>query len=557
MPHHLQEPMKASALAIFMILILVPLAGCSGSDGTTDVGGDGVSDDDDSGVSKEELVQLIREGNSDGDFSGVDLSSSDLSGLQNMELFGDDFTGADLSFVDFTDSDLRYVNFTGATLSNAIFSNSNLEGAIFSGIYSDLHIRNSNFMTSYFSGGLSSITFENVDLTMGSLRVTFGDNVSFIDSDLGFVDFTSASLSNVKFVNSNLEWAKWSDTICPDGTNSDDNNNSCENNLADSDEILGCMDIVANNYITSATDDDGSCDYDLDDDGVADSDDLCNDTSLGIVVDSTGCDPLADIDGDGLNNSEEFHLGTNPHDFDTDRDGIPDGWEFANGLEPLSNDSISDYDNDSLTALEEFLLSSNPYDNDTDGDGLPDGWEAMFGNYRNSTYWIMFGPIYHSYMESWPDFTSWEDWIEILHIADPSSIVEDPDSDGFPNSCEYTFGTDPLVPNSFPSQLQWPNCPDTDLDGWNDAVEIWLLSDPLNASIIPSDQDNDGVPDEWDIFPLDPNEHQDFDGDGIGDNSDTDDDNDGTLDADDAFPLDPSEDTDSDGDGIGDNADTD
>ena len=206
---------------IILMILTTTLAGCSG--------------DNDSSISKEELVKLIRDGNSDGDFSGVDLSSSDLSGLQNMEIFGDDFTGADLSFVDFTDSDLRYVNFTDATLSNAIFSNSNLEGAIFSGIYSDLHIRNSNLITSSFSGGLSSITFENVDLTMGSLRVIFGDNVSFIDSDLGYVDFTGASLSNVKFVNSSLEWAKWSDTICPDGTNSDDNDNTCENNLADSD----------------------------------------------------------------------------------------------------------------------------------------------------------------------------------------------------------------------------------------------------------------------------------------------------------------------------------
>ena len=144
--------MRTIALAVSLIILLVPLAGCSGTDGTTDVDGYGVNDDVDSGVSKEELVQLIRDGNSDGDFSGVDLSSSDLSRLQNMELFGDDFTGADLSFVDFTDSDLRYVNFTGAKLSNAIFSNSNLEGAIYSGIYSDLHIRNSKLVTSYFSG---------------------------------------------------------------------------------------------------------------------------------------------------------------------------------------------------------------------------------------------------------------------------------------------------------------------------------------------------------------------------------------------------------------------
>jgi hypothetical protein len=47
----------------------------------------------------------------------------------------------------------------------------------------------------------------------------------------------------------------------------------------------------------------------------------------------------------------------------------------------------------------------------------------------------------------------------------------------------------------------------------------------------------------------------DTDGDGIPNNIDPDDDNDGVLDGDDAFPLDDTESEDSDGDGIGDNAD--
>ena len=49
----------------------------------------------------------------------------------------------------------------------------------------------------------------------------------------------------------------------------------------------------------------------------------------------------------------------------------------------------------------------------------------------------------------------------------------------------------------------------------------------------------------------------DTDGDGVGNNADTDDDNDGVLDINDAFPLDSSESLDTDGDGIGNNADTD
>lgn len=58
------------------------------------------------------------------------------------------------------------------------------------------------------------------------------------------------------------------------------------------------------------------------------------------------------------------------------------------------------------------------------------------------------------------------------------------------------------------------------------------------------DDDNDGVLDINDAFPLNPNESADTDGDGVGDNSD-------------AFPNDPTETTDSDGDGVGDNSDID
>lgn len=72
-----------------------------------------------------------------------------------------------------------------------------------------------------------------------------------------------------------------------------------------------------------------------------------------------------------------------------------------------------------------------------------------------------------------------------------------------------------------------------------------------------SDQDGDGVDDDEDAFPNDPNEWSDLDGDGQGDNSDDDIDGDGVANAEDAFPEDASETADSDGDGVGDNSDAD
>jgi len=56
------------------------------------------------------------------------------------------------------------------------------------------------------------------------------------------------------------------------------------------------------------------------------------------------------------------------------------------------------------------------------------------------------------------------------------------------------------------------------------------------------DTDGDGVPDDQDVFPNDPNESVDTDGDGVGDNGD-------------AFPNDANESADTDGDDTGDNSD--
>ncbi|MFK8017293.1 MAG: PA14 domain-containing protein, partial [Gammaproteobacteria bacterium] len=88
-----------------------------------------------------------------------------------------------------------------------------------------------------------------------------------------------------------------------------------------------------------------------------------------------------------------------------------------------------------------------------------------------------------------------------------------------------------------------------------------------NVTIIapdPLDSDGDGVPDQDDAFPFDPNETVDTDGDGVGDNGDAfpndpaesaDTDGDGVGDNADVFPTDPTETIDTDGDGVGDNGD--
>ena len=103
---------------------------------------------------------------------------------------------------------------------------------------------------------------------------------------------------------------------------------------------------------------------------------------------------------------------------------------------------------------------------------------------------------------------------------------------------------------------------DNDGDGVNDVEDVWP-TDPSEAidtdgdgigNNADTDDDGDGVADASDAFPLDNSEAVDTDLDGIGNNADTDDDGDGVADVFDAFPLDSSETTDADNDGLGDNA---
>ena len=88
----------------------------------------------------------------------------------------------------------------------------------------------------------------------------------------------------------------------------------------------------------------------------------------------------------------------------------------------------------------------------------------------------------------------------------------------------------------------------SDRVGWDQDVRFssrWITPTP--------DCDEDGVPDQLDMFPRDSTESVDSDGDGIGDNVDTDDDNDGVSDSQELIngtdPLDENS-TDTDGDGI-------
>lgn len=73
----------------------------------------------------------------------------------------------------------------------------------------------------------------------------------------------------------------------------------------------------------------------------------------------------------GLVNSLEFP------EYDTDGDGLPNGWEILHGLDPTdADDAHLDADGDGLSNLEEFMAGTDPNDGDSDGDSFSDYLEV-------------------------------------------------------------------------------------------------------------------------------------------------------------------------------------
>ena len=72
-------------------------------------------------------------------------------------------------------------------------------------------------------------------------------------------------------------------------------------------------------------------------------------------------------------------VGNNTDLDDSDGDGMPNGWERANGLDPLDpNDASLDGELDGLTNLQEYENDSDPNLKDTDNDGMSDGGEVLY-----------------------------------------------------------------------------------------------------------------------------------------------------------------------------------
>ncbi len=175
----------------------------------------------------------------------------------------------------------------------------------------------------------------------------------------------------------------------------------------------------------------------------------------------TAMNPGDDLEPDGLTNIEEYQIGTDPNDPDTDDDTLLDGDEVAGaGLRPPTDPLDADTDDDGLndgaesntgTWASATDTGTNPTVADTDADGLGDGVETNTGTFVSAT-----DTGTHP-LETDSDSDGAGDWYEVAaSFTDPT----DP-------------GDSPVVPYPLPD-------PDTTPPDDTKSVKVYILSGQSN-----------------------------------------------------------------------------
>lgn len=128
-----------------------------------------------------------------------------------------------------TGKDLKKAYLDGVTSSNVNYSNADLKKSSLEGFNSSVdNFTGVSFVDADLSNGLSSnisnytnADFTGVNLTNGSIN---GNNFTG-------ANFTNANLTQSSFTNNTFTSVTWSNTTCADGTNSNNNGNTCIGHL--------------------------------------------------------------------------------------------------------------------------------------------------------------------------------------------------------------------------------------------------------------------------------------------------------------------------------------
>ncbi|PCK04618.1 MAG: hypothetical protein COA42_19015, partial [Alteromonadaceae bacterium] len=209
---------------------------------------------------------------------------------------------------------------------------------------------------------------------------------------------------------------------------------------------------------------------DTDDDGISN----VIETAISEAGGDSNVQPDTDSDGDGLPDYAEIILGSDflaihspviDGNIDADMDGISDAVEY------FFDNTGGSIDSDSET--------------DTDGDGIPDVTEltAIKSNFNQVDLPIVDG----AGDDDGDNVTNAvEYYLSTYYAFNNIDDTSDYDHDGYSDALEVRLASDPLLANES----------DIDQDGVSDAIEAYLtgsINDGLDTSQL--DRDNDGLPD--------------------------------------------------------------
>ncbi len=344
-----------------------------------------------------------------------------------------------------------------------------------------------------------------------------------------------------------------------------------------------------------------------------------NDSSKFWDTDGDGTDDLSDddIDGDGIKNEDDTLPYLNSSDnLDSDGDGVPnsvdenddnDHYLDFDDPDPLvythGDTREKDRDYDGLTNDYEISIGTDPDNWDTDGDGISDGYlfPNWVSNWEENEKWRIIIEVadLSATVNSGEEFNlslhghnqRWEDHIELRYTVSGTITAEELlthfkdelNSHGslLYNNSEATENFTALIDGRRLVIQGDDRSYNFHFNGFTTVVDngvLYKVNDRWDHRSLNElyyrqrdgetccstyrysngkPHGNDFSPFLKDMFPNDPDEYWDTDGDGMGDFSDDDIDGDGYSNGIDGAPYDPLNNLDTDGDGIGDNDDED
>ncbi len=209
-----------------------------------------------------------------------------------------------------------------------------------------------------------------------------------------------------------------------------------------------------------------------------------------------------DGDGDADDGGDSQPAGTGF--VDADNDGMPDEWELAHGLDPLTNDAADDFDGDEISNLDEYNQGSAPDQHESNLE--PDSPQLLSpADYETVglTPLLETGEFYDSNVQDVHDQSQWK----ILRAADQFCVLD---------VTTYISLTSLRVPRLILEQ-------DTDyiwqvryIDNQGTA-SVWSQPGYFTTEFLSQDSDGNGVLDDQEVDPS-----ADLDGDGVLDLDQTD-----------------------------------